>query len=347
MYMDALPLAKYRTQKYYGHEGAYYPETMYFWGTWNNDNYGWDRSGMPDGLSQNQYIRYLWESGIELTAMMLDYYEFTVDTVFLKETLMPFAVEIIDFYRLHYKTGDDGKILFEPAQALETYWEGTVNPMPEVVGLDFILNRFIALPDELTEVSFRQKCKNLLAKLPAIPVGQKEGKIALLPGEKLGPKRNVENPELYAVFPFRLFGVGKPSPELAIHSFAVREDKSYSGWQQDAIQAALLGNTKEASKMVLDNFNKKHEGSRFPAFWGPNYDWVPDQDHGSVNMRALQNMLIQTEGDDIILLPAWSDRWDVDFKLHAPKNTMLEGCYRNGKMEWLNVFPESRKKILL
>ena len=28
MYTDALPLAKYRTRKYFKHEGAYFPETM-------------------------------------------------------------------------------------------------------------------------------------------------------------------------------------------------------------------------------------------------------------------------------------------------------------------------------
>jgi len=343
MYTDALPLAEYRTQKYYGHKGAYFPETMYFWGTWNNDNYGWDRSGMPDGLSQNKYIRYLWEGGIELTAMMLDYYDFTSDSIFMKNTLLPFASEIIDFYRFHYKKGTDGKIVFEPAQALETYWEGTVNPMPEIAGLNFILNRFVSLPDELAGTSFKEKCSGLLAELPAIPVGQKDGKEVLLPGEKLGPKGNIENPELYAIFPYRLFGVGKPSPEIAVNSFDMRDNKDYRGWQQDAIQAAMAGKTGEAAKMVEDNFTTHHEGSRFPAFWGPNYDWIPDQDHGSVNMRALQNMLIQTDGDKILLFPAWPASWNVDFKVHAPKNTTVEGRFRNGKIEALKVFPESRK----
>ncbi|MDR1103230.1 MAG: DUF5703 domain-containing protein, partial [Tannerella sp.] len=83
MYMDALPLARYRTVKYYGHAGCFFPETMYFWGTYNNDNYGWNREGKPDGLTDNRYIRYYWQSGIELVAMMLDYYEFTRDGTFL------------------------------------------------------------------------------------------------------------------------------------------------------------------------------------------------------------------------------------------------------------------------
>ena len=38
MYRNSLALAKERTEKYYGHEGAFFPETLYFWGTYNNDN---------------------------------------------------------------------------------------------------------------------------------------------------------------------------------------------------------------------------------------------------------------------------------------------------------------------
>ena len=344
MYADALPLAKYRTQKYYGHEGAYFPETMYFWGTWNNDNYGWNRSDMPDGLSKNMYIRYLWEGGIELTSMMLDYYDFTNDDIFLKETMLPFASEIIDFYRFHYKRGEDGKIIFEPAQALETYWEGMKNPMPEVAGLSFVLNRLLDFPDGLVDASVKEKSGELLSELPPIPMGLKDGKKVLLSGENLGKRCNLENPELYAVFPYRLYGVGKPSPELAENSFEMRDNKDYRGWQQDAIQAALIGNTEEAARMVTDNFTTKHEGSRFPAFWGPNYDWIPDQDHGSVNMRALQNMLIQTEGDDILLFPAWPVSWNVDFKVYAPKNTTVEGRLVDGKLKDMKVSPESRRK---
>lgn len=344
MYMDALPLAKYRTNKYYGHKGAYFPETMYFWGTWNLDNYGDDRSGKPDGLSDNQYIRYEWQGGIELVAMMLDYYEFTSDSIFLKNSLMPFASEIIDFYRSHYQKGADEKIIFDPAQALETYWEGTINPMPELAGLKTIASKFITIDDKHIDKTFKNKCSNLLSELAEIPVGEADGGKVLLPAEQLGSKHNVENPELYAIFPYRLFGVGKPDLEIAARTYEQRIHKDYKGWQQDAIQAALLGNTSDAALMVSDNFSTPHEGSRFPAFWGPNYDWVPDQDHGNVNMRALQNMLIQTDGDDILLFPAWPKTWDVDFKLHAPQNTVVEGEFRNGELLKLTVSPESRRK---
>ena len=68
-------------------------------------------------------------------------------------------------------------------------------------------------------------------------------------------------------------------------------------------------------------------GSRFPAFWGPNYDWVPDQDHGNINMRALQNMLVQSEDNQILLMPAWPKDWEVKFKINVQGNQKIEGSY--------------------
>jgi hypothetical protein len=33
----------------------------------------------------------------------------------------------------------------------------------------------------------------------------------------------------------------------------------------------------------------------------------------------------------------------VEFKLHAPRQTVVEGVYRDGKMQSLRVTPESRR----
>jgi hypothetical protein len=59
-------------------------------------------------------------------------------------------------------------------------------------------------------------------------------------------------------------------------------------------------------------------------------------------MIGLQEMLMQTTGEKIRLLPAWPQDWDVDFRLHAPKNTIVEGSVRNGEVQDLKVRPESR-----
>ena len=120
--------------------------------------------------------------------------------------------------------------------------------------------------------------------------------------------------------------------------------KESKGWRQDAIQAAYLGLAEKAAKYVSGNFSTWHSGSRFPAFWGPNFDWIPDQDHGSVAMTALQSMLLQTKGDQILLLPAWPKQWNADFKLHAGKRTTIECTVVEGKVQNLKVTPPSRRR---
>ena len=327
MYTDALPLAKYRTQKYFKHEGAYFPETMTPWGTYTNDNYGWDRKKLADGVSENMYIRYLWEGSLELSKLMIDYYEFTNDkNTFIKEHL-PFIKETILFYNAHYKKDSTNHISIQPAQALESYFEGVINPLPEIAGLTTVLEKITAYKNIINDTGFINKAQALYSELPPLPTQTIKGQTALAAGYNLGPRTNVEKPELYAVFPYRLRGVGKPKIEEAITAWNHKANNDFSGWQQDPIFAAYLGLTDEAKKMVVHNFTTKHSGSRFPAFWGPNYDWVPDQDHGTANMRALQNMLVQSEINQTNWLAAWPKNWNLDFKIHIQNKKIVTGKY--------------------
>lgn len=326
MYVDALPLAKFRTNRYFNHGGAYFPETMTPWGSYLPDNYGWDRAGKKDGVSDNLYIRYYWQGGLEMCAMMLDHFEFTKDSVFFKKRSIPFIKEIILFYDQHYARDKNGKLLISPAQSLETYHEGVTNPAPEIGGLHWCLDKIIG-KGTMFENNFISLSKRLKKEVPEIPMGDSLGKKILICGYDLGNRLNIENPELYSVFPYRIYGIGKADETLALNTFSMRGYKSWNGWHQDAIQAALLGLTEEAKKMITSNFTAKQNGSRFPAFWGPNYDWVPDQDHGNVSSRALQNMLVQTEGKETLLFPAWPKEWDVRFKVNIPGNETIEGVY--------------------
>jgi len=106
---------------------------------------------------------------------------------------------------------------------------------------------------------------------------EEDGQRFMLPAEEYSLLRNSENPELYAIFPYRLFGVGKPDLDVAGGSFEKRQVKRTGGWTQDPIQAAYLGLTDVARRYTAQNFSIHHQGSRFPAFWGPNFDWAPDQ----------------------------------------------------------------------
>jgi hypothetical protein len=61
-------------------------------------------------------------------------------------------------------------------------------------------------------------------------------------------------------------------------------------------------------------------------------------------MIGLQEMLLQTDGRKIYLLPAWPKDWNADFKLHAPYNAIVECTVRNGKIGTLKVAPRERTK---
>ncbi len=340
MYMDALPLATARTRVYYHHPGAFFPETMHFWGTNNDSDFGWNNPGFEP---TNPYIRYYWSGSLELITMMLDYYDFTQDKAFLNQTLVPFAEKILDFYAHHYPTDANGLIRFEPAQALET-WQKAVNPLPIVAGLRFVVPQLCELPG--ISKSLRNQWRQLQEKLPPIPIEEIDGQKKLVPGEIYEDRKNMENAELYAIFPYRHYGLTRPNIEIAKAAFEKRIFKGTGGWFQDSLMAALLGNMELAKEYVVKNFSTKHEHSRFPAFWGPNYDWIPDQDHGCVTMVALQRMLMQYDDEEILLLPAWPKEWDVTFKLHAPGQTTVQGVYQNGEITDLTVDPVARKKTL-
>ena len=350
MYAEEIyQVCKYRTNKYFGFDGVYYPECMTFWGAVFLQTYGWTPYGKrEDKLQESGWHRWEWVSGPELVFMMLDYYDYTGDQDFLKNRIIPVANDVIRFFDNYYKTSGSGKLVMHPSMACETWWNCT-NPMPELAGLHSITRRLLGLSGELTNEQDKQYWKVFQAKLPEIPLRETPSGKALAPAETFDQKSNVENPELYAVFPFRLYGLGNPELEYAKNALEHRWDKGDFGWRQDDIFMAYLGLTTEAKENLVARSKNFDQNSRFPAFWGPNYDWTPDQDHGGVLMKAFQSMVLQTDpySEKIYLLPAWPRDWDVSFKLHAPHQTTIEGRLKDGKIERLKVTPESRRDDLV
>ena len=275
---------------------------------------------------------------------MLDRYDFTQDRAFAKKTLVPLADPLISFLDQYWTNRDtNGKIRFEPAQSLET-WHVAVNPLPEIAGLRFLLPRLLALPESTTTAEQRARWARILGELPPVPVADVNGRKLLRPAVSFSHKSNSENTELYSVFPYRLYGVGRPELDMARATYDVRGSRHNRGWCQDSIQAACLGLGDEAGRLVASRAAQINGAYRFPVMWGPNFDWIPDQDHGNNILTTLQFMLLQSDGDRLFVLPAWPKSWNVSFKLHGPKNTVVEGVYRDGKMERLDITPSARRK---
>jgi len=186
---------------------------------------------------------------------------------------------------------------------------------------------------------------SLLKIIPEIPLRTINGKTMISPAKTWERINNVESPQLYPVFPWRIYGTGREKIEIAENTYLYDPDvikfRSHVGWKQDNIFAACLGLTSEAKR--LSALKLGNGPYRFPAFWGPGFDWSPDHNWGGSGMIGLQEMLLQTTDEGkILLFPAWPKEWNIHFKLHAPQNTTVEAEMKNGKVNIINVTPSQR-----
>ena len=192
----------------------------------------------------------------------------------------------------------------------------------------------------------RERWQKFLQRIPPISFQEFEGHTTIAPARLWERVNNTEAPQLYPVYPWGMYGIGKPDIEVAVNTYQydpdVREFSDHISWKQYNIFAACLGLTDEAARLSI--LKLQDSGRRFPAFWGPGFDWVPDHNWGGSGMIGLQEMLLQSNGDSIYLFPAWPKEWDVHFKLHAPQNTWVEAELNKGKATIIQVEPESRRK---
>lgn len=326
MYADSIPLACFRNRTHFGHPGMTILETQHFWGTYLNNNYGYEREGLAPGVPENRYIRYYFQGGLELVMLGLDCWRFYPEHGFLDKWVLPLAVEILAYYTHHYPRTVSGRLRIYPASALETY-QDALNPLPEIAGLQAVLDRLLRwelAPDPETAAAWRE----LREALPPIPGNEQ----TLLPaGEVYEEAKNMENPELYSIFPYRIHRVGRPDFDRALHAYEHRAFKRELGWHQDPVQAAMLGLAEEAFQGALRCLGTPYEKARFPGFWGPNYDWIPDQDQGSVGMMTVHHMLMQYDDDEVRLFPAWPDGLPCRFRLRGPGGEVVEGAREAAK----------------
>ena len=350
MYREALPLARARTLAHHGIDGAVMPETMTPWGTWGSGDYGYAAeradthalrprrndyhpfTGPDDRHALCGYLRMHFSSSLELIALGLDLHAWTGDDAFLRDEVMPSARAFLAFYRAYYrKRGPDGRLVLWPSQSLET-WQVASDPLPDIAGLRWVIGGLLGRAAAGLSAAELADLHLWMSELPQLPTRQ-HGERFLLPAATYDLNLNCENPELYAVFPFRFYGVGKPDLAVGMATWKRRlNPMGAQGWSQDPVQAAMLGLGHEARDFVVKGATTKDPGSRFPAFWGPNFDWTPDQDHGGVLMIAVQRMVLQAEAGRLDLLPAWPKGWDVEFRLHAQGQRIVEGRFTGG--EW-------------
>jgi hypothetical protein len=344
-YSNLLPMRRAINKAWFGHEGAYYRENIEPTGAERDC----DRGVRPPKTKPGEkydgwYHDYYFTSGLETTAMMLDYANFTGDTAFRDNVLVPFAREVLLFFDKHYARGEDGKLRLEPAQVIETWWIA-INPAPDVAGLRFCLDELLAMKAGTPEDQARwQKFRT---EIPDVFLQTIENRKAIAPAEKWAKKQNAENGELYPVFPFRCFGLALGSADIVEWTMKHRACVDAFGcacWTQDQIHWACAGKAAEAADGVVRRFRIASTMCRFPLYAREGPDSCPDFDHFGAGSIALQRMLVQESGNKVLLLPAWPADWDVDFKLRLSRDTILKGQVKDGKLIAWDIQPESRRK---
>ena len=327
-YLRMLPTAVARTRHYWGHGGASFTEQTENFGLPNPAEYGKHPEGSDWGVERNAWLEYEWDTALEFCLMALLAPSYANDTLSYKK-YHPLVEECLRFFDEHYqyrarqrgaKTFDgNDRLIIYPGSGCETY-KMAYNPSSTIAALKAVtaLYPHAPLPSE---------------RIPDIPLHVIDGDTCIAPAITWARIQNTETPQLYPVFPWRIYGQGRDGLAIARNTYwkdpHALDMRSTKGWKQDNIWAACLGLTEEAQRL---NSEKLADGPyRYPAFWDAGFDWAPDLNRGGAAMIGLQEMLLQETPDgQLLLFPAWPREWNVRFRLHATKGRIVEGHQQNG-----------------
>ena len=334
-------------------EGVAYTEPLNIWGLC-------PVAPRPDGLCGAEHLTYHFSMGIEHAWMTLQANDalgipLDKDLPWLAGTVLFYD----SFYRKETKRrigselGPDGKLVIYPGNGLEFAGDAT-NPIDAVCALRRVTGGLLALNS--LPSSLRQRLEKIQPTLPEIPVGKRGRVDSLQPAKTWNRDYNKWEPiEMYAYWPYRLAGIVKPETlQLArdtwetIPADRARLCKQDFSWMANvANMAALAWPDKAKERAIYKMANTTAPQARFPAFFGPGHDWIPDHNWGGAGTTGIQEMILIPEpgsNGKLNLFPAWPAEWDVDFKLHGPGKTVVEGSLKSGKLVSLKVTPESRAK---
>ncbi len=355
-YLSLQKTAELRSQVYWKHGGASFTEQLENFGLPNLAEYEWKRPADYDpGMEYNAWLEYEWDTVLEFCQMMLQQKEFANEDV---QKYNPFIISCLRFFDEHYQylakqrgrkaLDGNGHLILFPGSGAETYKMAN-NANSTISALTVITEKILNLSGKELSKEDSDYLKGFQTRIPPLNFRNFDGHNTLAPAKTWERINNTEVPQLYPVYPWGIYGIGKPDLQTALNTWKYDTDaikfRSHIGWKQDNIFAARLGLTDEAAKYNL--MKMANSGRRFPAFWGPGFDWVPDHNWGGAGMIGMQEMLLQEANGKIYLFPAWPKDWDVHFKLHVSQNTIVEAELQNGELKIIKVVPEERKKDII
>ncbi len=338
LYSKNLPAAQRLAKDLFDAPGACFNEVM-------------DRNGKGDKGS-NPYVTLYHTTGTELGHQFYQYYLYTRDESFLKETVYPILKETLTFHLSFFNKEKDGLYHIYPTNSRETYW-WIKDAITDLVAVKTCLPILISLSEKLNVDSERRNYWiEVLNYLAPLQVDQKKN--VFLPGTFLGefpptkytkaekvypPEKrsslasncqnfNFENITCEPMFPWGLIGLKSTGNELetAKNTFLNRTYNIWHfgiAWDPSVLFAARLGLPDEIVKsysqfIKYDQFfpnGMSGTPGNCPKEWGGKVGDSPGFDGAGVAAMGAIEMQLQSYGGLIRIYPAWPKGWASEFDL--------------------------------
>jgi hypothetical protein len=365
-YLSNQVFVRAQTRSLFGIDGLTWRETQSFWG-----------ADTASSLAEpNEVMHHHFTNNLELCLLMEAYYRITGDEVFLRDSFYPALRGILEFFRQYAKVGADGRYHLAPAGAAEV-WPQMIDTQSEVCGLHYFLPKAIAWAGRLGEAAgVIDSWREFASKLPDIPVGRwhvskcydqgihderwlerselcADGIYLPAAGQtRERTKRiNMENAELYIVFPWGMVNLDSPEADRR------RIENTWNhrtwplqnnGWAQDTVQLARLGWREEFRLALREHtcFTQRFPNGLFTCAASPKFHGMltdtPYFDSTGVHLTALEEMFLQSYDGILKLAPALPESWSGSCRLQSFDGFVVElkACAGLPVHAWIGSSPQ-------
>ncbi len=316
-------------------------------------------------IPEHIYSVYSHEHGFALMCFLWDAARASGREEEFADWALEMLTEILAFFKNRYMQSD-GSLIFDPATSGET-WYNCKNPASWIALFIVRLPQVMDFAARFGNTALFTLAEEIYSGLPKIPTGKwqlnvtagellpcNDGEEVILPAEDFSRHDaiNRENPELYAIWPYGLYGADKPEYDLALRSFEGRAWKRInSGWHLDGIWAACLGMTDEAYSLAKEQIQNTircpggfsyEEAPADPTV--PYLPYYPSMQGMGNTVCALYEMLCHDNGNELLILPAWPKDISVSAVIYTASGGRTEIRHRaNGETVCETEFAVDKK----
>ncbi len=339
-------------KKYFGVQGAYYPEVMGFRYVVKD----------PDKPESGAGMGLMLSSGVRYALMMWNRYQYTLDAAFLRDKAYPVIRDCAAFYAHYAKLGPDGLYHVSPTMSWEEPPVGA-DSQPDCAAWRAIFPLAIEA-SEMLGVDRDQVTvwKDLLAKAPPYPV--RDGLFSVVMRDDGTPEPTDhfqwQLPNLSAVFPYSVIGIGSDPAlkKLADDTFVRYRYNADAGHEFLPVIAARLGNAEwwRGAMFQYVQYMQVYDQGLFHYYntvgskekeSGNGGELHPYLEGSGILATAVNEMLLQSYDGIIRVFPATPERWPARFIMKAAGSFLVASEHRGRDgIPYVAILPEGGGKRL-